>query len=218
MGQLIRPAVKQTSQEKGADLEQAFRRHMLQNLGFARADTNQQVNGHVVARAWEADIIGVKHQPIWRVVYILALAIMLAGILTLLSPRAVPQVSNVMTTAGARVQKVAHLKPAGAGIILIGCAAFFIALTGDRRSRRRVWVECKNCKVRVNRDAMYKTVNAVNDVRKRAGLKRAAAIDDIWYVSALGYDVDAVNVARANKVVLFLAVKTPRGTTFERVS
>ncbi len=209
---------KMTPQERGAALERLFAEHMQKNLGFAKADRNQLRNGKTATQAWEADIIGVKHQPIWRVVYAFALLVMLAGILTLLWPKAVPQVSNVMSAAGTRVQKVARIKPAGAGVILIGGAAFVLGLLGDRRSRKYVWVESKNRKVRVKRDDVNKTLAAVADVRRLVGRKRTGAIDEVWFVSAVGYDVDAVNFARANGVIMFLATITPKRTTFERLN
>jgi hypothetical protein len=62
-----------------------------------------------------------------------------------------------------------------------------------------------------------KTVSSVEDVRAYAGRRRADAIDEVWFVSTVEYDCDAVSLARDKGVVMFLAVSGMSGVTFERV-
>jgi len=206
-----------TAQEKGAAFEVLFAEHMKAAFGFSEAKLNQKLKGKLAANAYEVDVVGVKKRPLWLVVYVVALLIMAAGILTLYSPKMVPQVTSRMKAAGTRVEKVVGFRKTGVGILAIGVAAFGFGVMGDRKSRRRVWVECKNRKATITRADMFKTIGSVDDVRAHAGRRKKDAIHDVWYVSTARYESDAITFAKAKGVKLFLAVERSDGVEFKRV-
>lgn len=206
-----------SAQEKGAAFEELFAAHMLERCGFSEAKLNQQLKGKLAARAYEVDVVGIRKIPLWRVVYVFAVLIIAAGILTMLRPRAVPQVTNTMKAAGTRVEKAVGFGKAGVGILAIGAMAFVLGVVGDRRSRRRVWVECKNRKATIKRADMFKTISSVEDARAYAGSRKKDAIHDVWYVSTADYDCDAVTFAKAKGIRLFRAIEGREGVAFERV-
>lgn len=193
------------SHEKGHSFEQVFADYMRVGLGYSETLLCQQLRGRTSVRPYEVDILGVKKKPFWKMVYVAALLVIFAGALTLWAPSACAPVTNTMTAAGKRVQKASGLTSAGAGIVAIGVIAFLAGAIGDRSSRHRVWVECKDRKSRIKHADLAKTLSAVEDVRAAAGSSRARAIDAVWFASTVEYDVDAVGLAREKGVSLYLA-------------
>jgi hypothetical protein len=208
---------KLAAQQQGAAFEIQFAVHMTRDLGFAEAKVNQFLRGKTATRPYQVDVVGVKKQLLWRLIYAISALVVLAGLLTLAVPTAVPRVTKTVTAAGAKVQKATGLTSVGAGIAAIGAVAFIFAAMGDRNSRKRVWVECKARKARIKRADITKTVSSVEDVRAYAGRRRVDAVDEIWFVSTVEYDCDALSLARDKCVVLFSAVGGVDGVRFERV-
>lgn len=208
---------KLAAQEKGAAFEIQFAEHMRRDLGFSEAKVNQFLRGKTATRPYQVDVVGVKKQLLWRLIYAASALVVLAGMLTIAVPTAVPRVTNTMVAAGSRVQKATGLTSVGAGIAAIGAVAFIFAAMGDRNSRKRVWVECKARKARIKRADITKTVSSVEDVRAYAGRRRADAIDEVWFVSTVEYDIDALGLAADKGVVLFLATGGATGVVFGRV-
>lgn len=208
-----------TAQEKGATFELLFADHMKREFGFAEAKVNVFLKGKLAARAYQVDVVGIKKLPFWRVVYVLALLVVAAGILTLAFPKTAPRVTNTLRAAGARVEKVARVNKAGVGLFAFGAAVLVLGYVGDRKSRRRVWVECKNRKSTIKRADIFKTVSSVEDVRDFAGRRRKDAIDAVWFVSSAEYDCDAVAFAKAKGVALFITMGDSDGSVrFQRVA
>ena len=200
---------------KGHWFEKQFAAYMVEHMGFSEAKVNPKLNGKTAVEAYEIDILGLKKNRFWTAVWMLAILGFFLAEIAVVAPRLSSRVTSTATAMGTRVQKAARLPSPVVGIAIIGLGFFVVGLVGDRRSRRRIWVECKNRQSTIVRADIYALMGKVDDVRARVGRNR---IDAVWYVSTAPYHFDAVAVAEKKGVTLFIAVETPTGLSFERVS
>jgi len=203
---------------KGHWFEKQFAAYMTDRMGFSEANPNVKLDGKYGEHKYEIDVVGVKKSIFWNAVWILALVGIILGEMAVVAPRACTRVTNTVTLAGTKVQKTTGLASPVAGVAALGLVLFIIGTVGDRHSRKKVWVECKNLKITVKRTHIFELDGKVKDVQKALGTKRKERFDAVWYVTTTGYDIGAVAIARQYGITLFRAVDTPSGLSFERVS
>jgi len=86
-----------------------------------------------------------------------------------------------------------------------------IGYLANKKQTKHVWVECKNLSSKVKRDHIFKLKSAVSDVRKARDRKWNP--DLVIMVSGAGFDIDALNFARANNILCY----QKNGRKFEKV-
>lgn len=77
-------------------------------------------------------------------------------------------------------------------IMIVSYAAFIAALVGRSRAEQHYWIECKDLRRPVKRDAVFKLNSQVSDVRKAA---HGWQPSEVWIVSSSGFDPDALAFA-----------------------
>lgn len=186
----------------GSKLEQQVA-EWLRRRGYS-ARTNQHVRGEEAVRPYEVDVQATLRDRRWQRILLAALATVAVAVF--ISFSSAPEARQAATAIN---QTAASFSPglAGSGVFLLGTVAAIVALIGLQRSTRRVWVECKDLKVRVKREHVNKLQGSVSDVRKLRsdGLGSKWKPTSVMLVSRSGFDQDAIAVARANKIECYEA-------------
>jgi hypothetical protein len=201
---------------KGHAFEQQVAEYMKNHLGFVEVQTNVKLKGKI-ADSYEIDVLAYKRSRFWTAVWLLAIVAVVLAEVAIIAPRLVPRLTRTMTTAGARVQRTAGLASPVVGVAVLGFAVIVIGIIGDRHSRKRVLVECKNLQIRVNRLHIFHLDGKVQDIRKHTGTRSRQAITHVWFVSSSGYLDDAVSFAHQRGIELFQPARDTASMMLQRV-
>ncbi len=189
---------------KGLQLEQDFAQWMQRKMGYNRTKFREFVNGKIATRPYEIDIHGIKEQAFWRLITLLGIALVVLSILMIIGEL------DVVRYYVQDVVSLIRLKTKAA-LFIIGGIGLAIGYWGRSKHTQHAWVECKNLSTKVKRDHIFKLKSSVKDVRQSKDTRWQP--DLVIFVSGSGYDIDALNFARANGIVCYQV----KGKGFEKV-
>lgn len=175
-------------------------------MGYSSVRHRQLVQGRVADRPYEVDLLGVRGRFSMRLFQTVGLAMMIFSAVLFLG--VLPQVRLWLREA----LMLIHPVLAGFTLLLLGALGFVLGYLGRQRYAVHAWVECKAHQGTVRREHVQKLILSVDDVRKRED--NGWSPDEVILVSENGFDVDAVNFARAYDIRCYRRL----GKGFERVT
>ncbi|KAB2929168.1 MAG: hypothetical protein F9K24_20810 [Leptonema illini] len=177
----------------GTNLENEFARWADKEFGWSDYETRVLISGAVGERPHEVDIHGIIESEGYFKVMRAGQVIVASGVLG---------ASGLVGLERAFASLIDGILPqigtASMTVLLCGAALWWF---GNSRRREHVWVECKDRKKRVAaRDVMLfaKKIENVKDGKPRWQPNQCIM------VSSSGFDVDAVDQARANDIDLYI--------------
>jgi hypothetical protein len=190
------------ARRSGKEFEERFARKMVAALGVSKTRRNEPVKGKTAARPWDCDIHGTIESPAANAVRWVAIVGYAVSMLAFVYPEEFEAVS----TAGQAVEAAAashfDLNIVGGGVFVLATAAAIVGAYAKRRTRRHVWVECKDLKRTVKRTDVIKLAKAAEDVRAFDGAEWKP--NEVWIASTSNFDADALNFARESGIRCFV--------------
>lgn len=172
-----------STKEKGAELEQEFKKYMKQKLDYEKCISNTKVKGRLSTNEYEVDIIGKKlnenGEKIKNIGHILLFVGIAAFILAIF--KLMFFVENDLWIFG--------------GLLIIG---WVLSDIGKKRMYEYTWVECKNWSNKIGKNTITELNSKVKDYHESEDKK--FDFNKILLVSAKGFIQNSLRFAEEYEI------------------
>jgi len=169
---------------------------LMRKIGAQRVSLRVKKRGATGERPHEVDVHAEFYSQGWDTFARLSWALALIGVAALAYGVVDDDARAAIIEADAALGGFSPMP--GAAAALVGAVLVALSWIGRARVERHVWIECKDRKRPVKRDAVIKLAEQVDEIRRAA---HGWQPHEVWIASSSGFDQDAEAFAEKHGII-----------------